>query len=130
MEFRGQKGEVRRVIKSYKDLEVYQLSYKLALSIHKMTQTFPKEETYEISSQMRRAALSIPLNIAEGYGKKSSAKDFKRFLKISLGSTNEMLVLISFVKDLGYITEEEYKEYSERYNMLGGMIYNLEKNWE
>ena len=130
MEFRGQKGEVRRVIKSYRDLEVYQLSYKLALSIHKMTQTFPKEETYEISSQMRRAALSIPLNIAEGYGKKSSAKDFKRFLKISLGSTNEMLVLISFVKDLGYITEEEYKEYSERYNMLGGMIYNLEKNWE
>ena len=118
------------MIKSYRDLEVYQLSYKLALSIHKMTQTFPKEETYEISSQMRRAALSIPLNIAEGYGKKSSAKDFKRFLKISLGSTNEMLVLISFVKDLGYITEEEYKEYSERYNMLGGMIYNLEKNWE
>ena len=64
------------MIKSYEDLEIYQRAYKLALTIHRLTHKFPKYETYEIGSQIRRASLSVPLNIAEGYGKKVSSKDF------------------------------------------------------
>ena len=63
-----------------------------------MTLEFPKHELYELGSQMRRAATSIPLNIAEGYGRKSTAADFKAFLRIALGSCNEVMVLIEMIK--------------------------------
>ncbi len=74
------------MIKSYRDLRVYQQSYELGKGIHQVTQQFPTHEQYELGRQLRRAALSIPLNIAEGYGKKESSADFKRFLLIALGS--------------------------------------------
>ena len=79
------------MIASYKDLEVYKEGYQMFLKIHKMTQEYPSIEQYEIGAQIRRAAMSIPLNIAEGYGKKSSELDFKRFLKMAMGSCNEVL---------------------------------------
>lgn len=63
----------------YKNLAVYKTSYEAALQIHKLTQSFPQHELYEIGSQLRRAAISIPLNIAEGYGRKTYQKDFKNF---------------------------------------------------
>jgi four helix bundle protein len=67
------------MIKSYKDLEVYRKSYQTALELHQMTLEFPRHELYELGSQMRRAATSIPLNIAEGYGRKNSSNEFKQF---------------------------------------------------
>lgn len=73
--------------KGYKDLEIYKGAYKLSLYIYKLTARYPKDEIYGITSQLKRVAVSIPLNIAEGYGRLSEV-DFKRFLKISLGSTN------------------------------------------
>src|SRR5690554_4256790 len=96
---------VRIMISSYRDLEVYQNSYTLALQIHKMTQNYPDYERYEIGRQLRKAAFSVPMNIAEGYGKKESEAEFKRFLKMSLGSCNEVQVLIDMSKDLQYINE-------------------------
>ncbi len=117
------------MIKSYKDLEIYQTSYKLALNIHQLTQKFPKHETYEIGSQIRRASISIPLNIAEGYGKKKSTKDFIRFLAMALGSCNEMEVLLDFTKDLGYVSKEKYIKLYEEYNVLGRRIYALMEKW-
>jgi four helix bundle protein len=98
------------MIKSFKDLEVYKEAYELSLQIHQLTQKNPEYERCEIGAQMRRAAVSIPLNMAEGYGKKSSDADFKRFLKIALGSGKEKMVLIEMSKDLGYISEEEQKK--------------------
>ena len=119
-----------KMIESYKDLEVYQTSYMLALKIHQMTQKFPRHETYEIGSQIRRASISIPLNIAEGYGKKKSSKDFKRFLSMSLGSCNEMQVLLDFIKDLHYINENQYSILYEKYTVLGKRIYTLMEKWQ
>ena len=101
IEVRDSRFEVRKREsddKSYKDLEVYQRSYETALKLHRMTLEFPKHELYELGSQMRRAATSIPLNIAEGYGRKSTAADFKAFLRIALGSCNEVMVLIEMIK--------------------------------
>ena len=62
-------------IKSYEDLQVYQGGYKLALQIHSITQELPKEERYELGQQIRKAAISVPANIAEGYGRKNSEKE-------------------------------------------------------
>ena len=118
------------MIKSYKDLEIYQTSYGLALRVYQLTKEFPEHEKYEIGSQMRRATLSIPLNIAEGYGKKSSSKDFIRFLSIALGSSNEVMVLIDFIKDLGYIDEKNHKELISQYDVVGKRIYKLMNSWQ
>ncbi len=116
-------------IKNYTDLKIYQEGYKLVIDMYKLTRTYPKEEQYEIVSQIRRAAYSIPLNIAEGWGRKSKL-EFKRFLKMSLGSCNELQVLIEISRDLGYIKEEEYKKQKERLEVLGKQIYTIEDKWK
>ena len=105
----------------YKELAIYRKSYEGALRIHKLTATFPKHELYEIGSQMRRAAMSIPLNIAEGYGRKLHQNDFKNFLKNALGSCNEMQVLLDMSKDLGYI-DKDYDELQETYDHISRQI--------
>ena len=111
--------------KSYKDLIVYQKSYELALEIHKITLTFPKFERYELGGQLRRSSVSIPLNIAEGYGRKIYSKYFNQFLVNALGSNNETVVLLDLTKDLGYITKEKHDEFVERYDHLGRQINRL-----
>ena len=118
------------MIRHYSDLRIYQISYRLALLVHHMTQQFPDFERYELSSQLRRAAISIPLNIAEGYGKKHSQADFKRFLNIALGSNNEVKVLLDFSKDLGYLKESVYEEMTNQYDELGRQIYSLLSKWK
>lgn len=113
--------------KSYKDLDIYKGSYKLSIYIYKITSKYPKDEIYGITSQLRRAAVSIPLNIAEGYGRLSE-EDFKRFLRISLGSTNETSTLIELSKDLGYIDNKEYNKLIKQYDILGRKIYKFMEN--
>ena len=89
----------------------------------------PNEERYVIVDQIKRASLSIVLNIAEGYGK-ASAKDFKRFLSMSIGSANELQVLIEISKDLGYIKSNKAKEIIQETNEIGKMLFSLRKNWQ
>ena len=116
----------------YRKMQVYGRSYKAALAVYRMTERFPKEETYGMSSQMRRAGVSIPLNIAEGYAKRSSQGEFRRFLQMAIGSASEMSVWIDFAKDLGYISEERYEtakaEYEEIGKMLNKMIQTVTSN--
>ena len=116
------------MIRTYEDLEIYKKSYELALDIYKLTKKFPKDELYGLISQIRRASTSITLNIAEGYGRLSK-EDFKRFLKISLGSTNETMTLLKFSKDLKYINEKEYIDINKKYDILCRMIYSMIKRW-
>ena len=117
-------------MRSYKDFEVYKRSYDLALRIHKLTLNFPDIEKHELSSQMRRASKSIPLNIGEGYGRRKSSDDFKRFLTMSIGSCDEMKILIEFSSDLGYISKEIYSELIGEYEQIGKMLYGLHQNWQ
>ena len=106
----------------YKQLQIYKRSYKAALAIYRITKEFPETERFALTNQMQRASTSIALNIAEGYAKKSSQEEFKRFLLMALGSANEMSVLIDFSKDLGYITEEQYEKASREYDEIGKML--------
>ena len=92
-------GEEAKRISSYRDLRIYQRSYEAALEIRKITVKFPSFERTELGSQLRRAATSIPINIAEGYGRKRSPDDFKRFLVIALASCDEVSVLLDFIHD-------------------------------
>ena len=107
---------------AYKELKIYERSYKAALAVYRMTERYPEEEKYGITSQMRRAAVSIALNISEGNAKRESAQEFRRFLMMAMGSANEMSVLIEFSKDLGYIEEEMYVKAKNEYEEIAKMI--------
>ena len=84
---------------SYKELLVYKKSYEQALGVYELTKRFPKDKAYGLTSQMRRASVSIPLNIAEGYGKAEMGKETLRFISMARGSSIEMEVLLDFSKD-------------------------------
>jgi len=117
-------------ISSYKDLIVYRDGYALALELHKMSSGFPDSERYELGRQLRRAAMSIALNIAEGYGRKRSGADFKHFLGMSAGSCNEVQVTLDFVHDLDYISDKVRDDLLGRYESLGKRLYVLISKWQ
>ena len=110
----------------YKGLKAYEASYTLAIEVYNETKGMPWEELYGLTNQMRRAAASIPANIAEGYGKKESAAEYRRFLLIAKGSCYEVSVWIEMCADLGYISnqwaEEKAVQYDEVARMLSGLI--------
>ena len=116
----------------YRKLTVYERSYSAALMIYRISTQYPKEEMYALQSQIRRAATSIPLNIAEGYSKRESQAEFRRYLMMAIGSSDEISVLLDFAKDLGYISENEYTgakaEYAEIGRMLNGLIKAIGRN--
>ena len=90
--------------------------------MYRITQSFPREELYAMTNQIRRAAASIPLNIAEGYAKRKSQSEFRRFLTMAFGSSAEMSVLLDLSKDLGYIGGAEYVKAKSEYEEVGKML--------
>jgi four helix bundle protein len=95
-------------VKDYRELEVWQLGHALTVAIYPATKTFPKDEMFGLTSQMRRAASSIPANIAEGCGRDGDA-ELKRFLNIALGSACELDYFILLSAELGYLAPETTK---------------------
>jgi len=117
------------MLKNYKELNVWQKSYKLCLKIYQTTAKFPNEERYGLTSQIRRSAVSIPSNIAEGYGRKTTL-DYIRMLYISYGSVCELETQILLSGDLGFIDIGELdaakKDIAEIERMLKALIKSLE----
>ncbi len=109
-------------------LIVWQKSHRLVLKIYELTKTFPKEEQYALTSQIRRAAVSIPSNIVEGKARGFS-KDYKRFLLMARGSLEELKYQMLLARDLHYIDEQKYrdifKDMDEVGRLLGGLIKRL-----
>ena len=110
---------------TYRDLDVYKRSYKLALRIHGLSLRLPKEYRFDIADQIRRASRSIPSNIAEGYGRKKSDRDTVNFLRSALGSNEEMLFHIEFMKDTKLLSKEVYDIYVQEYTICGKQLHNL-----
>ena len=117
-------------IKTFKDLKVWQKAYSLVLEVYKASKNFPSEERFGLTSQIRRAAVAIPSNIAEGYARRY-LKQYIQFLYIAYGSGAEIETQLMLAKDLGYLKEEKFKELIEKYyeieRMLMGLIKALEK---
>lgn len=115
---------------NYKDIKVWQDSMKLAKNIYIITKSFPKDEIYGITSQIRRAAVSIPSNIAEGSAKQSD-KEMIQFLYISLGSLPELETQLILSKEIGYFDEDKSNEIENiRKQILGLIKYLKNKNNE
>ena len=97
------------MIKSYKELTVWQKSIELVIEIYRLTKNFPKEEIYGLTSQIRRASVSIPSNIAEGFSRKHT-KEYSQFIRIAFGSGAELETQLIISKKLKYCKENEYKK--------------------
>ncbi len=104
---------------SYRDLEVYQLAFDLAVGVDRMSKELPKHEMYEIGSQVRRSAKSIPANIAEGFGRRRYKQDYVRFIVIALASCGETQVHLEMLCRTGSLTEDAYEDLNQRYDLLG-----------
>ena len=118
------------MLKDYKDLQVWQKSYKLCLKNYGIAAQFPHEERYGLASQIKRSAVSIPSNIAEGYGRKTTA-DYIRMLYIAYGSVCELETQILLAGDLGFIEKGEVdpllSDIAEIERMLKALIKSLEQ---
>jgi len=113
-------------VQNYKDLLVWQKSHEFVISIYKLLSEFPKEETYNLVSQIKRASTSIPANIAEGAGR-FTPKYFAHFLQNALGSSHEIEYLILLSKDLGYMNINVYTIHVQHINEIKAMLISLIK---
>ncbi|MCK3683170.1 four helix bundle protein [Maribellus sp. YY47] len=114
-------------MKDFKNLKIWQKGINLVVDIYQTSQNFPTEELYGLTSQMKRSAVSIPSNIAEGSGRNSD-KDFSRFLDISLGSSFELETQIIIAHKLSFINDEKFKELTDDIQEEQKMITGLQKS--
>jgi len=113
-------------VKDYRDLEIWKRGIDLAEQVYKIIALFPKEESYSLTSQLRRSMVSIPSNIAEGFAR-SSNNEYRQFLYYSLGSCAEATTQIIIASRFKYITEKQADDVVEKLNILSKMIMSLIK---
>jgi len=113
-------------IKRYRDLDIWKKGIKLVKGIYKLTGKFPQQEVYGLVSQMRRSAVSIPSNVAEGFRRQHN-KEFKQFLYMSLGSCAELETQVTIAKELEYIKKDRETVILEKLDHICRMISNLIK---
>ena len=119
----------RRKVLNFEDMEVFQRAYKISLIIHRETLRFPKLEQHSLADQLRRATKSICANLAEGYARQKRSKtEFRRFVQIALGSSDEIRVWLRYAKDLGYIEDPTWKSWREEYKTISKMLQALLNN--
>ena len=116
---------MNRTYRGYRDLKVYQLSYQLAMEIFNETKSFPKEEKYSLSDQIRRSSRSIPANIAEAWKKRIYPKMFVSKIIDAAGEAGETEVWLDFAKDCNYLNLEHYESLMNGYDEVNRMLYAM-----
>ncbi len=111
-------------MQNFKDLRVWSKAHEITVKIYQISKSFPKDELYSLTNQLRRASSSIPANIAEGCGK-NTPSDFANFLNISLGSANETEYFLILSKDLNYLSENDFNLLSDNINEVKAMLISL-----
>ena len=111
-------------IRSYRDLQVWQLGMDLAEACYLLTKRFPKDELFGMTSQIRRAASSVPANIAEGYGRDSKG-EYVQFLRVGQGSLKELETHLTLSRRVGLMPESDTKNVLEECDHLGRMLHRL-----
>ena len=122
-------GEKMNVIQSVDDLVVYRRAYDLAVRVFKASISFPKEELYSLTDQLRRSSRSVAMNIREGFAKRKYEQTFVRHLNDALGSGEETRGWLKFAFDFQYLSEQDFKDMDDQYNQINKMLFVLMKNW-
>ena len=116
-------------VESFEDLEVFQRAYRLSLEVHRASLGFPPIEQHALADQVRRASKSICANLAEGFAKQSySPAEFRRFVQMALGSSDEMRVWARYCLDLGYIDEDTWSRWRDEYQEISKMLHGLSRS--
>ena len=116
------------MVMRFEELDVFKRAYVVSLEIHKASLLFPKIEQYALADQLRRSSKSICANLAEGFGKQAySRAEFKRFVHMAVGSTDEVRVWLRYCLDLGYISEENWKAWRDEMEQVAKMLHGLSK---
>ncbi len=111
---------------TFEKLDVFQRAYRVSLVIHKISQKLPKHEQFSLAKQLRDASKSICANIVEGVAKQFYSKpEFKRYLLIALGSSDETRMWLRYCYDLGYIDENQWQEWRDEYQQISRMLHGL-----
>lgn len=114
------------LVRSVYDLDVFRLAYGLSLEVHRFSKLMNKTEQYGgMADQIRRASKSICANLAEGFGKNSSAAEFRRFVFIALGSCNEVILWLHYARDLHEITPDTFTRFEKDYGQVARMLQGL-----
>ncbi len=112
----------------FEDLEVFKKAYRLSLELHRRSLLFPAEEQHSLADQVRRASKGICANIAEGFAKRTwSQPEFRRYIGIAVGSSDEMRVWIRYCLDLGYIDQATWQGWRDGYQEISKMLHGLRK---
>lgn len=119
----------RAPLRSHEDLDAYRLAMDLLVRVQSLVEELPKEERFELGSQMRRASRSIPANIAEGFAKRQSTKEFKHYMRTAMGSANEMETHLRIAAQLGYVVEPDLAELTDGYDHVGRQLNRLIASW-
>jgi four helix bundle protein len=112
------------MVGTVQDLEVFRLAHQLVLGIYRVTRSFPREESFGMVSQLRRAAASVPANLIEG-GARLHRAEYRRFVGMAKGSAAEVSYHLMLAKDLGYLPDSEYESLREGYTRAGQMLTRL-----
>jgi four helix bundle protein len=118
------------IIKSHRDLEVYKLAFKCAMEIFELSKSFPKDEKYSLTDQIRRSSRSVAANLAEGFRKRRYEKAFVAKLSDSEGEAAETQTWLDFSLECQYITQEKYNELNQEYEHVIGKLVNMLKSPE
>ncbi len=119
----------RNVIRQVSDLEVYSLSYSLAIEIFELSKKFPREELYSLTDQIRRSSRSVSANISEGFAKRNNGNFFKQYLYTAIGSVEETKTWLDFARDFNYIPDDLAEKVIKEYTRTGAMLFRLIQNW-
>jgi len=111
-------------LRNYRDLEVWEKAHKLTLQLYQRSRTFPKEEFYGLTSQLRRSMMSIGANLAEGCGRQTTP-ELARFVRIAMGSASEVDYHLLLARDFGYLQSDEHQELSQELTRIRKMLASL-----
>jgi four helix bundle protein len=113
----------------FEDLDVFQRAYKVSLEVHRATLQMPQIEQYALADQVRRASKGICANLAEGFGRQAQSKaEFQRFIRMSIGSADEMRVWLRYCLDLGYVSNEQWDNWRDEYEQIAKMLQGLHRS--
>ena len=117
-------------VETFEDLDVFQRAYRISLEVHRASLSFSTVEQYGLADQVRRAGKPICANVAEGFGKQSSsAAEFKRYLRMAIGTSDEMRVWARYCLDLDYIDEATWQRWRDEYHEISKMLQGLSRKW-
>ena len=117
-------------VETFEDLDVFQKAYRISLEVRRHSLSFPSIEQYGLADQIRRASKSICANVAEGFAKQgASAAEFRRYLQMAMGSSDEMRVGARYCLDLDYIDDATWQRWRDEYHEISKMLQGLSKSW-